>query len=409
MGGDAPARLDALDFIRGVAVLGILTINIAGFAGPPSGALSPHLPSQGSLADEMVFAVNFVLFEGKMRGLFCLLFGASLVLFIDREDAKGGLGEILQMRRLGWLMLIGLAHYYLFWWGDILFSYALAGMLLLFARELPARTILIAAIVIFVAWHLAGMAISAPDVVAEQQVLAGTASGTEQQAYATYLDAVRDNAAGELAAYKGGFWQLALYRVTEWTFQPLAVAFSSMREILPLMVAGMLLLRSGFFTGGWPRRRLVLLAGWGTGSGLALTLALIAWALRHDFPPRAMEAMFFYWTALPHLLLTLGYAAILVLLAPEAAKSALGRRLIAAGRMAFSNYLGTTMVMTAIFYGWGFGLAGAVDPAAQWLFVLLGWALMLAWSRPWLAHFRRGPLEWTWRSLTEKRLVGFRR
>ena len=76
--------------------------------------------------------------------------------------------------------------------------------------------------------------------------------------------------------------------------------------------------------------------------------------------------------------------------------------------MAFSNYLGTTMIMTAIFYGWGLGLYGHVGPTLQPLFVLGGWALMLGWSQPWLSRFRQGPLEWAWRSLTELRMMPMR-
>src|SRR5690606_35962840 len=91
------------------------------------------------------------------------------------------------------------------------------------------------------------------------------------------------------------------------------------------------------------------------------------------------------------------------------AATALGRRLVAAGRMAFSNYIGTTVLMTAIFYGWGLGLAGTVGHAEQLAFVLLGWVFMLSWSKPWLARFRQGPLEWLWRSLAERRILPMRR
>jgi uncharacterized protein len=77
--------------------------------------------------------------------------------------------------------------------------------------------------------------------------------------------------------------------------------------------------------------------------------------------------------------------------------------------MAFTNYIATTLLMTAIFYGWGLGLIGTVSKAAQLPFVLLAWSLILAWSAPWLAHFRQGPLEWLWRSLTEKRFRSIRR
>jgi uncharacterized protein len=122
-----------------------------------------------------------------------------------------------------------------------------------------------------------------------------------------------------------------------------------------------------------------------------------------------MSVALLYATALPHLLMALAYATLLVLATPRLACTWLGRRLIAAGRMAFTNYIATTVVMTAIFYGWGLGLAGFVGHARQLLFVALGWALMLIWSGPWLEVFCQGPLEWLWRSLTEARLMPMRR
>lgn len=82
---------------------------------------------------------------------------------------------------------------------------------------------------------------------------------------------------------------------------------------------------------------------------------------------------------------------------------------MACGRMAFSNYIGTSLIMTALFYGWGLGLAGRYGHAALWLFVVLGWVSMLAASTLWLARFRRGPLEWAWRSLVEMRFLPQRR
>ncbi|MDE2619781.1 MAG: DUF418 domain-containing protein, partial [Sphingomonadales bacterium] len=109
-----------LDLVRGIAVLGILAINLGGYAGPIAAALSPNLPSPGTPADELWFALTTLVFEGKMRALFTLLFGASLLLFIDRAEARGEDGERLQLRRLGWLALFGYLHYVLLWWGDIL-------------------------------------------------------------------------------------------------------------------------------------------------------------------------------------------------------------------------------------------------------------------------------------------------
>lgn len=410
-GPDKPGRgrIDSLDLIRGIAVLGILTINIAGFAGPSAAALSPNLPEPGSASDQLVYAINMVLFEGKMRALFTILFGASLVLFIQRADDRGAFGDLLQFRRLGWLMLFGLAHQFLFWWGDILFAYALSGLLLLFLKDLKLKTLLISALGFFVIWHAAGTAMGLGEVLSEHRVLAGTATADEIAHYDEYRNSVGRSSAEEIAGNRSGFVAQLHARLTLHLFRPLENAFTTLGETLPLMMIGVFLLRSGFFSGDWPRQRMGLAAWAGCVIGLALTLALVALVWRTNFAPMTMTAALMYWAALPHLLMAIGYAAILVLAVRQIASTAPGRLLTAAGRMALSNYLGTSIVMTAIFYGWGLNLIGTVDRAGQWGFVLLGWALMLGLSGLWLSRFRRGPLEWLWRCLTEGRVLANRR
>ena len=398
-------RIDSLDLIRGVAVLGILAINIAGFAAPGIATLSPHLPLPGTPADEYAFAVKFVLFEGKMRALFSLLFGASLVLLIDRADAAGKPGDLLQMRRLGWLALIGLSHFYLLWWGDILFIYAVAGILALLMSEMRSRTLLLTALAIFAIWHGIGAATSYPDVTREDRVISASASTQEAQEYQHYRKMVKANADAEIRDLGGDFLTQVQSRTRGKTFQPVWTALTSMGETLPLLLLGMALLRSGFFSGTWRNRHLWLVAGAGIAPGLALTLGLLDYAWTRGFAPRTMEVIYLYWAAVPHLLMAVGYAALLVLAAPHFTRMALGKWLAASGRMAFSNYIGTTVLMTAIFYGWGLGWIGRFGHLWQWPFVFLGWALMLVWSTIWLRTFRRGPLEWAWRSLVEWRVL----
>ena len=110
-----------------------------------------------------------------------------------------------------------------------------------------------------------------------------------------------------------------------------------------------------------------------------------------------------------HLALTLAYASLLVLAAPILLEKRLGERLHAAGKMALSNYLLTSLIMAFCFFGWGLGLVGRVGALAQWGFVLIGWAAMLGWSKPWLGRYHQGPVEWLWRSLTEGRRLALAR
>ena len=390
-------------------MLGILAVNIAGFAGPTQATLSPNIPVPGSTADEAAFAFIFVAFEGKMRALFTLLFGASMLLFVERAEAAGRDGTALQYRRLGWLLLFGLLHYLLLWWGDILFVYAAIGLLALRFRNAEPKALAAAALLLFAGWHGYGAVVAHPGVNSEEQVRLGEARPALIAEEAKQTSEVRKEAAREIARYQAPFVEQIKDKILNRPFWQVGMTMFTFGETFPLMLIGMALYRSGFFSGAWPRRRLWQLAGGGLALGLIPTLLVLGWVWPRHFPIQAMTAATFFWTALPHLTMALAYAALLMLAAPRLLQTTLGKRIEAAGRMAFSNYLGTTLVMTAIFYGWGLGLIGTVGAAGQMLFVALGWALMLGWSKPWLTRFRQGPLEWLWRSLTERRRLAMLR
>lgn len=398
-------RVVSLDLIRGVAVLGILAINIAGFAGPSVGTLTPNLPQRVDFADEAAWAFGFVFFEGKMRALFAILFGASISLFCEKADARGDFGELLQVRRLSWLMLFGMLHYVLLWWGDILFVYAACGIAALLLRRLPTGLLLGLAVTIAASGGLLNVLADMPLVEAEEAVRLGTATLDQQRSVLARLDLYWDESARETALYKQGFIEIALAKMREDPFWLVIMAGSTFGEVLPLMILGTVLQRHGFFAGAWPRSRLIAIGMIATIAGLAMTLMVLGWAWPRHFPPIAMSMLLTNGLIVPHVLTAFGYAALLVLATPALSRTVAGTWLIAAGRMAFSNYLGTSLVMTAIFYGWGLDLFGTVGPARQWLFVLLGWVLMLGWSKPWLDRYRSGPLEWLWRSLIARKLL----
>ena len=396
-----------------MAVLGILAINLGGYAGPIASTLSPNLPpdmlAPGSPADALWFTATLVVFEGKMRALFSLLFGASLLLFIDRAEARRLDGERLQFRRLGWLALFGYLHFLLFWWGDILFTYAVAGFAALAFRQARPALLLTLGLTVFAAWHLSMAAGGLPLVAAEQRVLGGSASAAEAAAYRAEQAGNAAATAQELAGYRQGFITQIATKLRKQPDEPVQAALATIGESLPLMLIGMALFRSGLYAGQWPRRRLVGLAIGGAIAGGVPTLLFAGQVWHTGFPPVLMLQGLAYQLALPHLLMALGYLAMLVLIAPRLLRSALGQRLVAAGQMAFSNYLGMTVVMTALFYGWGLGLIGQVPERWQWPFLLGGWTLMLGWSQPWLARFRHGPLEWLWRCLTHWQFMPLRR
>ena len=399
----SPLRLRRLDLLRGLAVLGILTVNIAAFADVSSAAYVPRPGGVPSPADSLAFAATLVLFEGKMRGLFSILFGASLLLFVDRAEAAGRPGARLQMRRLGWLALFGYLHFLLLWEGDILFLYAVAGFLALAFRHAGALPLAAAGLLVFTSWQAWGSSLWIDHVRAEAAAAQGSASPAQARLVRETIEQRRREDAGELERLRGTWPALVRHRLTEDPLRPLRLVFYTLGETLGYVLIGMALLRSGFLTGGWPRRQLSALAWGGTMLGGAASLAFASWAAWRGWPEMAMHLAINFALGLPHLLMTLGYAAVLMRIAPRLLQTRAGQKLEAAGRMALSNYLGTSLAMTALFHGWGLGLVGQYGPLTRVGFVVLGWALMLGCSTLWLGRFRQGPLEWLWRSLTEGR------
>ena len=409
---ESTPRLPALDLIRGVAVLGILAINVASFAAPGSAAYSPDLPHPGTAglwANHAAYLATLILFEGKMRALFSVLFGASLLLFVERADVAGRDGARLQARRLAWLLGFGYLHFALLWDGDILFLYAAMGFIALALRHWQTRQWVTAAALTLALWQVWGAAQWLPSVTAEAAAMSGSATPKAQRSHALDIAEFRQEDARDQAEVRLTWPAQVQAKLAARADAPLNLVAYNWGETLPWMLLGMALLRTGFFAGRWPRRRLAWLAGAGVGLGGAATLGFAVWAARSHYPEVAMHFALSYGLALPHLAMALGYAALLMLAAPRLLRSVPGQMLEAAGRMAFSNYLGTSLVMSALCSGWGLGLFGQFGAAQRWTLVLLVWAMILAWSQPWLARYRQGPLEWLWRSLTEWKWVALRR
>ena len=131
-----------LDALRGFAVMGILAMNIAAFNMPFMAYLSPAIYGGDSGADLVSWFVSYIVFDGKMRGLFSLLFGASMLLVAERAEAKGESANRVHYMRMFWLALFGLAHFFFIWFGDILFLYASVGSIaFLFRKWQPGRLI----------------------------------------------------------------------------------------------------------------------------------------------------------------------------------------------------------------------------------------------------------------------------
>jgi uncharacterized protein len=389
-------RILTLDVLRGVAVMGILLFNIVSFSMPAQAHYNPAAYGGTSAADSALWFMSFVLVDGRMRGLFALLFGASMMVVLDRAETAGLSPAAIHYRRLFWLLVFGLAHFYLISEGDVLTLYALVGMLAFLFRKKSGRALVLWALV-FLTILLAMASVGTVRMFANE-------AGGMGSAYAPPTPAAL---AQNLALYRGTFAEIARYRLTEQAFAPVTQFLSFGFETLSLMLLGMAGVKSGFLSGAWERRRYRRIAAAGLGIGI-LSHAVMAWSIwAADFRPAVIFANVMAVGLIWRPIMVVGYAALIILL--TFGGGWLVTRIAATGRAAFTNYLGTSLVVSAIFYGYGLGLYGHVSRVEAFLMVPLVWTVMLVWSKPWLERYYYGPFEWLWRSLSRWSWQPFRR
>ena len=406
----AGERNGTLDFIRGLAVMGILAANIVAFGQPFDAYMYPaaFMTDPGDPGGWMWIA-QFILIDGKMRGLFTLLFGAGIYLFMEKAWARGA-SRGLQAWRLAILMVFGVIHFFFIWPGDILFYYALFGFITLACIRWSIK----AQLGLGLAGYMGGVLFYAAAMSMPWAIMSGNLGDGPEMAEARdglvagIEQTLARGSVPNAAIAEGDYGALVMHRLTEQWSEPLLNALLFGFETFPLMLIGVALYRMGFFSGGFPRGKL-LLWGWlgvilGGFAHLAIGLAMQA----DGFSYYGTLAAFVGWSPLPRLWMVLGLAALLVVYAPSAT-GWLGERVRAAGRAAFTNYLGTSVVMMFVFHGWALGLFGELNRPQLYLVVALTCALMLAWSKPWLDRYRYGPLEWLWRCLTYRRVFPMRK
>lgn len=384
--GGKKHRIQSLDVIRGVSILGVLAVNADGFAVPIRASLNPGawpFPNQGATA--FAYWVMDCFFHEKFVALFSMLFGISLFLVGgELRDKKKGLNLT---RRLLALVVLALAHGFGLWWGDILITYAIAGILMFSLRSLSSRALLTIGICVLLgsayrALPDLGPVASVHDQVSVSAMNIPVTGGGMSPAIAAQMDVARSSAQGA-------------YRVnTETYLHQIANLWRLLPNTLALMMIGLALFKSGFFANKASNKACVITA---TVGALALgCIGVTTWSA-DVFGVQATLAAFVNATLAP--LVALGYAAVLMLTLRGAAAPILSP-FAAAGRMAFTNYVTQSLIMTSIFYGGRGALMGQVDRPGLWAIVVGVWIVQLCWSVLWLRRFEMGPLEWMWRWVT---------
>ena len=384
-------RIDALDVLRGVAVLGILVLNVQAFAMPGAAYFNPTAYGDLEGANLYVWVVGRMLADQKFMTIFSMLFGASIVLMTERAESRGDARRV-HYRRMGWLLVIGLLHAHLLWSGDILFLYAVCGMLVYpLRRQPPGRLLVLGVTLLAVASaYSVWTGLSLPHWPPE------ALSSFTREVWLPPPEMIE----AELAAYRGGWLdQQPLRSASAFEFETYVLITWGLWRAGGLMLIGMALFRSGVFSAERSTRLYVALIA----VAAAIGLPLVAWGIATDFA-RGWPLWSFlvgsqlnYW---PSILVSLGYVGVVMLAGRTVALHALTRPFAAVGRTALSNYLLQTVLCTSLFYGHGVGWFGSVDRVGQVGVVAAVWAVQLVASPLWLRRFRFGPAEWAWRSLT---------
>jgi uncharacterized protein len=403
-------RLRGVDIARGIALLGILLVNVRFFFMPIAAGVGQvdGLPGvEPTVLDRLALSTVDAFCSAKFIGLFSLLFGFGLALQFDRVVAAGGSPAEFGARRLGTLLAFGLVHAFLVWYGDVLMVYAILGIPMLFLVRCRATTL---------GWT--AVAITAVSLVLNGSLLALTWAAerfgfmppavadapTDLRGFAAMMASQFDISsptwiAAEIAAFRDGpFADAFLFRAVLVVILGVITAFSIGWHSLAMMLVGAWAFRSGLFApeASDRRRKIARLC---LAVGLPISLAGVALRWMIGFDDLAGYAVGYGLVQLAACVLPLGYAAAIVEWGPRL-PGFLAVPLERTGRMAITVYLAESFVMTALASWWGFGWFGSLGDFALLAVAVAGWVVLIVAANLWLARFPIGPVEWLWRRLS---------
>jgi uncharacterized protein len=424
------SRISTIDMLRGFALLGILLMNIPGFS--MADYSFETFKNDPDSFNFWLFQFITVFFEGKMRAMFGMVFGAGVLLFIANKASKGISVHALYYRRMFWLLVFGLIHSHLILWiGEILYLYAVCGMILYLFRNVPPRYLVwavpIVAVVSFVAGTIQYQNVREKRIAYSEAIKAKSENKalTEAQNKALVewreiektMIPNREDAKANTQKMKSDYSTVAGYlRPIVFEFQTKYLPFE-VWDSLALMLLGLALFKWGFLTGAWSNKDYWTVVKMGYGLGLPIVIYAEYYYFKHFSTLEAnlarMEQVSINWVNLIYpfqrILLVMAHAASLILIYKSGMIQALMKRLVAVGRMAFTNYISHSVICTLFFFGYGLNYYAELEYYQIYFIVLAIWAFQLIISPIWLKYFLFGPLEWLWRSLTYWKMQPFKR
>lgn len=406
-------RLISLDIIRGVALFGILMMNITGF-GLPNAYSDPTNYGGAQGADLWAWWVITMFFEGTQRGLFSLLFGAGIILLTSRIEARGGDSADIFFRRNLWLVVFGLVHgFVLLWTGEILFYYGVTALFVYAFRNARPRTLLavaLAGLAFNAGWNLAdaraGITTHAQWQQAQSDEAGGaeltpeqTAAVDEWSEMAAYMKPDAATIQEKINAKRGSYLDVMAYQAPDLVRDQSWGLYRYFFDIFSMMLIGMAAFRMGLLQLGHAHRPYYWMMALGYGIGLPVNYMETSHLLANDFSILSRLQVEVSYD-LGRLAMVSGHLGLLMLFCNSGLLGWLKRRLAAVGQMALTSYVSHSIICAFVFYGFGFGLFGQLARHELYFVVFAIWIFQLVVSPMWLARFRFGPLEWLWRSLT---------
>jgi len=407
-------RINSLDVIRGIALLGILLMNINGM-GLPFAYSDPTISGGSEGLNLKVWIINNMFFEGTMRGLFTMLFGAGVILLTSRLE-KSGAGIItadIYYRRILWLLLFGIINVYIFLWqGDILYPYAIFGLMLFPFRNSSVKKLISFGcflIILGILWDISDYrnSLDTQKEGIEVQSLKeqGKTLNDEQKSALEKWDKLKTKKSEEEIQEKiekmhQDYWDVLIEKVKGNQFMQTWVTYRFWPwDILSFMLLGMALFKLRVFHG--ERTNLFYIILLVTGYLIGLTINYFETKLLVDSKFDVMTISKVEQTyQIGRLFTTLGHIGLFMLFIKSGILKFLQKSLAAVGKMALTNYLTHSVITSIIFYGDGFALFGELQRYELYYIVGGIWIFQLIFSPIWLKYFLYGPAEWIWRSLT---------
>lgn len=395
-------RIDSLDVLRGVAILGILLMNIVTFSMVLSAYTNPSVYNDLSGADWWTWLTLHLFVDQKFMTMFSVLFGSGVCIFMERATAKHHAAWKLQLSRMGWLLLIGLLHAYLIWYGDILVSYAVAGVVIALVRSWRPMTLLLVGIVVM---------LFVP--ILFNSLVYLTVPYWPEDVIAQFQDTVnlesKENVA-EISAYTGSWLDQLAHRIpVSLMMHILIVPVYIFWHVAGLMLMGMAAYKWGILSATRSTKFYGLMIAIGLLIGLPLVGAGVWFNTQNDWDP--IQGMFItsHWNAIGGPFVAAAWIGLVMLICKFGVLPAVRKALASVGRMALTNYIGQSVICSVLFYGHGFGWFGQFERVELLYVVGAICAFQIVFSMLWLSRFRFGPLEWAWRSATYLRFQPLRR